>query len=398
MSPEFLKRAQRVQASSDPDTATAQTIQKMCELVRQASGDCLVQASAQRAVEYLRGGPAWAHLGLDPFAHPQLIGESCWWYAKHAVKFVHHSEQIWKWLGERDQLQLLISPDVLVRMRTPEGDCADFSMLIAAMLESLGQPWEFVTVKCSPRDPSLYTHVYVRIVLPNGEREALDASHGKYPGWKVPDEHTFAYQVWDSNGNAIQDQDTSFTGLHNYAAPRRPWGMWGYRGLGCGCSEIDPDTGACLDPDPCDTSLPTTTAVNPDLTTPVATCPAGYVMSNGQCVNPIIPGTAESSGTPSSSGLVIDPTTGGYVVPASNNTAALAALLGQVAKSGMTLAQLEAIPPGTVINPNGQIIRQATGYPITSTGISTTLTSIGSSPIIWLLLGGVVLVMAMGKR
>lgn len=412
MSREFLQRAERVQSSPDPDTATAQTVEIMCGHVRESSKDPLVKSFAVRAVESIRGGPLWFGV-KDPFSHPQLIAESIWWFAKHGIQFVHHSEQIWKWLGETDQLQLLISPDVLVRMKRPEGDCADFSMLICALLEALGLDWELVTIKCNPKDPSLYTHVFPRVVLPNGRRETLDASHGKYPGWQVPAEHTYGIQVWDKDGAPIADTP-QFDGLHEYVwgpggsvpgvsgwqfgqglaefnSPRdlAGGGLGGSYlyapGLGCDCSDIDPTTGYCNDPDPCGTSAPA--------------CGPTQVSVNGVCTDVTIPGTAESSGIPTGtvytcpsgqsmvSGVCTDPS-GNLTAPSQSNTAAWANFLTAATKAGFTLAEIQAMPAGTVVSPNGQIIRQAPGYAVpVGTSISTTLGTIGSSSMMWILVG-----------
>jgi hypothetical protein len=55
----------------------------------------------------------------------------------------------------------------------------------------------------------------------------------------------------------------------------------------------------------------------------------------------------------------------------------------------MTLAEINAIQPGTVVSANGSILRQATGLPVpVGTGITAAL---GSSSTM-LLLGGVALV------
>jgi hypothetical protein len=381
-SKEFLRRAKRIQSSPDPDTATAETIAVMVDQIRQSTNDPLMREIAQDALK--RWGNV-AALGGPSSINAGVIAWAVWWYAKHNLKFVHHEKQIWAWFGERDQLQLLIEPSVLVRMKQWEGDCAIYSMFVCTLLDILGVRWELETLKCNPRNPGVYSHVFARAVLDGGRREPLDASHGKFPGWRVPAAHTFQSQVWNESGAPVADSP-QFDGLHNYAFGR---GMWGYRGpggLGCGCSELD-DSGNCLDPDPCPA---------PTLPTSTFTCPDGTVSVNGVCTSPIIPGTAESSGTPSAgSGVTVDPTTGGYVVPASNNTAAIAALLAQVAKSGLTLAQLQAMPAGTVINPNGQIIRQAAGYPVPiGSSITGTLGTLGSSSMIWIFvaIGAVLLI------
>lgn len=374
---------QRQQSSADSDTGTAQTVERMCEHIRESSSDPLVQQISRQAVEGIRGGPQWIGIDVamrDPFSSSQLIGESCWWYAKHRMKFVPHAEQIWKWLGEKDQLQLLISPDVLVRMQRPEGDCAIYTMLVCAMLTALNQPWEIVTIKCNPKAPNLYTHVFPRLVLPNGRREALDASHGKFPGWQVPAEHTFATQVWDSNGDPIPDMAPQFDGLHDYVAARR--GMWGYPGLGDDLTDLS------------------TIAIDPTLGTNLTYLDQWNTLAAGtqspSAFETITPADIAGDGFTLTTPLSPSVPAGSLVAP-SQNSAAWAAFAAQLAKAGMSLATINAVQPGTIVNPNGQIIRQATGYPVGSTSGSFAVGSLGSPTLIW---GAVILgaVLLMGRR
>ena len=152
----FRQRAPHIWLSDDPDTATAQTVQEMCRQIHQAAKDPLVRQLAINAVRNFRGGPAWAGTGINPFSNPQCMAESCWWWCKHFLRFKHHGSMFEAWsadLGDpRTKLQLLIAPDVLVRMNRMEGDCAIYTMMLCAMLEALGIRREIVTlvwIKCN---------------------------------------------------------------------------------------------------------------------------------------------------------------------------------------------------------------------------------------------------------
>lgn len=202
---------------SNPDVATAQTIAVMCDQIHRAAQDKLVRAAVTDAVRRVRGGPLYVASGIDPWKHSQAICESAWWWVKHALRFVHHNGLIQVWFNERDQLQLLISPDLLLRMDDAKGDCAIYSMLLCAMLESVGLGWELATAAVTPNEPE-YDHVWCRAVLPDGRRLSLDASHGKYPGWQVPFEHRNRTQIWDQSGTAIPDAAPRRVGLHAYQA------------------------------------------------------------------------------------------------------------------------------------------------------------------------------------
>ncbi len=234
MSREFLDRAARVHAAADPDDATAQTISLMCEQIAKSANDATVQRAASRAINQFRGGPFIA--GRLPANDPRAIAASCWWLAKSSIEFVHHDPMILMMWGETGQQQLLISPDVLVRMERPCGDCAVFTSFICACLRTAGVPFEILTAEVDPNRPGEYGHVWARAVMPDGSRVPLDASHGSYPGWQVPREHIIRLQVWDESGQPIADA-SPWGGLHGYAVRllKRPRGM--------GACGTDPSSG-----------------------------------------------------------------------------------------------------------------------------------------------------------
>jgi len=367
MSPEFLRRAIHTPASNDPDRATAQTVEQMCRQIRTSAQDPLVQRCAHAAVEQFRGGPLWAIAGIDPFSdagssnaavndatRSQAIVESCFWWAKHNLHFVHHDELIYVLLGEVGQLQLLISPDVLVRMNHMEGDCAIYTMVVCAMLEVLNVPWEIVTLAVNPQEPEIFGHVFARAILSDGRRLPLDASHGVYPGWQVPAQEIQRLQVWDESGSPIADQGARFGGLHNYVR-RRGFGTYT-------CDESDPPI--CTD----DTTGQAVSMYDP-LTQLYTTVSAAPIDASGNVTVP----SQSSSQWP----------------------AALAALT----KAGLTLAEINAIQPGTVVGANGQILRQAAGYAVpVGTSVSLTGGSGGTLLAIGALAIGLVLVLSMSRK
>ena len=337
--------------TQDSDLATAQTIATMCEHIHRAARDPLVQRTAQDAeASWGAARPSAivaARFGLDGAS----VGPGCFWWAKHRVKVLRHSEFKALLAAYPEKRQLLVAPEVVLRAPKPAGDCSTFSMLLAAMLESLGVDWELVTVAVEPADPSLYSHVFVRAVLPDGRRITLDGSHGQYPGWEVPRAHQFRRQVWDSAGEPIDDEAPVVSQLHEY---RR-------RGLGDSTTDlsgafseitgsIDPSTGQTYD---MSSILYEPASMTDWVGTPVAT-----------------------STIPAS----------GAIAP-SQSSAAWASFATALAKGGMTLAEINAIQPGTVVGANGQILRQATGLPVpVGTGITA---AIGSSSSV-LIIGGLI--------
>jgi len=241
---------ERYQASlTDPDQATAETIAIMCRHIANSASDPLFQKYAREAVWRFGGGvsggcPIAANKILRFNARdPRICAFADFWWSRHYIKFVHHEEMLMKWLNEADQLQLLISPDALIRMVRPQGDCAIFTMAICALLKCQGVEFEIVTVAVSRDRPNEYSHVFPRAVLPNGARLTLDAGRsgfvGMYPGWQVPMSHRFRTQVWDEDGRPIQDVP-QWSGLHDYVR----------RGMGQDDTGLSPAAIAVLAPGP----------------------------------------------------------------------------------------------------------------------------------------------------
>jgi hypothetical protein len=165
---------------------------------------------------------------LSPQAREQAMAESCWGWAKHNLKFVHHNKLFAQWMPHfENALQLLISPDVIchalngpdasARAEARKGDCAVYSPMVCALLEANGIDWELKIAKVPPRTDE-FGHVWARAVLSDGRRIDLDASHGDYPGWRVPDRDIYGSRVYDSNGREVVDQGSMYEGLHEYIA------------------------------------------------------------------------------------------------------------------------------------------------------------------------------------
>ncbi len=325
-------------ASSDPDTATEQTIGIMCEHVRNAARDPLVIETARAARE------RFGQMAGDTDVAAQIAAGS-WWWCKTFVKFVHHELILRNRLGEAGHLQGLISPEVLVRMKKPEGDCAIFSECVAAFLTTHGIPFEFVTVAANPREPEIFSHVYLYAVLPDGARLPLDASHGDYPGWQVPSAHVSRRQVWDANGNRVADRGSRFDGLHNY----------GMRGVGDIQSAWDTFIGG-----------------------------GGF----DQYPNPYDYVTADT-GAPYSGQV--------FQAPAQNSSQ-WGEFAASLARMGFDLARINAIQPGTVVSKDGAILRQNPGYAVGSPTIGANIGTGGGNLLLFGALGlGAVLLMSSMK-
>jgi hypothetical protein len=102
-----------------------------------------------------------------------------------------------------DLVEVIIRPLDMARyvdQGIATGDCDDFAMYVAALLMTQGIPCKFCTVAASGAAPDQYSHVYAVAYPPNGERVPMDASHGDYPGWEVPNKYG-KLKEWSADGS-----------------------------------------------------------------------------------------------------------------------------------------------------------------------------------------------------
>jgi len=166
-------RAQTWQRSGDDEIDTGCTLALMAELAREDSTNARVKEAAAEAISQAPRNPAaWA--------------AAVWRWVKRNVTLVSDEELARPVLTEPEAKEVLIRPLDLLAMRRPAGDCDDFSMLVASMLDAVGIPSMFVATAPAgerARPGSRYSHVYVEAVLPQGIMP-LDASHGPAPAWR----------------------------------------------------------------------------------------------------------------------------------------------------------------------------------------------------------------------
>jgi hypothetical protein len=189
----------------------------MAGYIRKAIGDRGVQAAA----EY-----AWRHFG-EGEKTPAMLWWAAFWYVKHCVKFRVDEATMFR-IGAQNSFDLLIAPDVLVRMQDPAEDCDGFTMLVLAIFAILcgwflapgvAQPY-IATVAAGAEDPERWSHVFGLAVI-GGRVMPLDASQGPGPGWMVPREHIYRFQAWDLDGRPVDVAPARFQGLHGYVRSNR---------------------------------------------------------------------------------------------------------------------------------------------------------------------------------
>jgi hypothetical protein len=198
-------RISEVQANyQDTELSTAQTVAEMGAHVRASLNDPELQRVAAT---------------LSPAYTMRDRAGAVWAWVKAHVRFVTDEVLLLDLLGRRDELELLISPGVLLRARVPAGDCDDFTMLCCALLAALGVPPLVKTYKVDRSDPARWSHVCAAAILEDGSIFPVDASHGAYAGWEVPAREVFQSQLWDMNGNRVGGSGMGRTrGLSGYVA------------------------------------------------------------------------------------------------------------------------------------------------------------------------------------
>ncbi len=228
--------AERVPVSEQTNDLTRATVQKMCQYIRESIADPFVQQCAK--------------LAFFNFGRRSPVG--VFWFLKHKVRRVL-DEGTGLGLGEPNAADILISPRVLLRQASPQGDCDDFTMAAAAMLGCLNIECVIVTVACDPQDPDRWSHVFLMAKAPDGEWFPFDCSHGPKPGWMVPRERISRWQAWNLEGNPIsvdppvRSQLGQFVNVVRGSRRRAPGNARrGMRGLGQGTCVAYDDNGDCL--------------------------------------------------------------------------------------------------------------------------------------------------------
>jgi hypothetical protein len=329
----------------DSEAGTSQTVARMAEHIRNSATDDAVRAIAGQALASV-GGPG---------APPSQRCKGVFYLIKARVRFQTDDQLISLMQLGQDELELLISPPVLLRSKRPVGDCDDFTMLCCALLHELGVPTEIVTVKADQPDPDRWSHVYCCAQTEQGPM-ILDTSHGDYPGWEVP--HYYAKRYWDSRSGAPVRSEGG-----RVPQPRRRTGLHGYTRARRGMGATDPITGQEVDANgnPIDTSG--TIATDPM---------SGLTYS--------LPSAVPSSSAPS-------PLAAGF-----------AANLSNIINQGFKTLNLSLLPT------NGYLVQNANGSYTMANGAAPNSLNLGTSSLsgmlpILLIGGGLLLVVGMmGKK
>lgn len=174
----------RYTVTTVPDAGDGQTAGVISLMARYASED----ASSQEVLQAVEVAKA-----ENPGASPE---EQVFRYVRTRVRFVYDEATalpLQYWYADPIVEALIRPRDLIALQPFAQGDCDDFSMLVAAMLMAQGIDVAYVTVAADPADPEQFSHVYVASYR-DGMRIPVDASHGPYPGWEA--ETWYRRQEW----------------------------------------------------------------------------------------------------------------------------------------------------------------------------------------------------------
>lgn len=159
------------------DVSVRDTIHLMASIARASARSMLIAQAIKDAIK-----------DLDSRASDAEICRAIFYWIKSHISFVE-DETTNQYLGmtseQANDTELLITPESLLSMNHPQGDCDDFSTLCASMLLALGFHCAFVTIAADSTMPKMLSHVYVKAWLEDENRGLyMDCSHGPVPGWE----------------------------------------------------------------------------------------------------------------------------------------------------------------------------------------------------------------------
>ncbi len=201
----FEMRAQTIPLAFG-DAGTAQTIAAMRRLVEEGKKDPVVHETAAAILRRVRS--------FDWHAEARAIFD----WVRQNIRFTRDVQGKETLHSAREILRLGI------------GDCDDYTVLICALLGTVGHRCRIVTIAGHGEDPSQFSHVYPEVFL-NGQWIPLDAAR-RNPGFAQAPENFYRKRVWNTTSDEYIDvEGLGATGAQTTAAlaravRRRPLGQY----------------------------------------------------------------------------------------------------------------------------------------------------------------------------
>lgn len=125
-------------------------------------------------------------------------------YSCYAQAVFHYCRDRIKYAFDPNGVELVESPWNVVESGI--ADCDSIVVLCASLLENLGLPCRFVTIKADVSKPDQYSHVYLECLVPKLGWVAMDCTmHDKPFGWK-PEAH-WPRKTWPASWDGSEQRD-----------------------------------------------------------------------------------------------------------------------------------------------------------------------------------------------
>src|SRR5574341_50281 len=145
---------------------TLKTVEYIIGLIKQGAKDFFVR---QTAIDILFKN------GVPPKDYLREI-QTLFEWVKNNIRYTRDIHRV----------ELLHTPRRMLQLRA--GDCDDMTVLLAAMLKSIGHPVRLALVGFNPRKQKLLTHIYLEVYY-KGRWISLDATVNRPMGWAPPADH-----------------------------------------------------------------------------------------------------------------------------------------------------------------------------------------------------------------
>ena len=179
--PQFLPAAITMPLSGG-DQGTVETIAQMCRLVDEGSRDPEINRAAIAIVQGSRV--------------PQFAFEA----ERQAIyRWVRRNIRFFRDIDGKETLR-----SARETMAVRGGDCDDFTILICALLKTIGQRVRIVTISSNPRAPETFSHVFPEVRNERGRWIPVDAAR-KAPRYGRGPNHYYRRREWDVEDGSFAD-------------------------------------------------------------------------------------------------------------------------------------------------------------------------------------------------
>jgi hypothetical protein len=165
------------QMPEDPDAQVSMACDRIIRMVLEDSESDVIQRYAAYALELGGGDPltgVW--LAVKPHIRFRQDFDIA---ADLQVDDSRKDSIVETFIRPADQAMLIEARGAGVE------DCDGFTQFVACLLIALGVPCSLCVVAVDQEQPDRFSHIYV-VAYPNGQRIAMDVSHGAFPGWECP--------------------------------------------------------------------------------------------------------------------------------------------------------------------------------------------------------------------